>query len=89
VGTDGVDQDAMVAGGAGVGVGQVKGEEGGEPAEGQGRVIVVDDAHGEGVVGAAVGAGGARAGVTHGGHLWRRPRRPPVRRAAARGRHGS
>ncbi len=89
VGTDGVDQDAMVAGGAGVGVGQVEREEGGEPAEGQGRVIVADGAQGEGVVGAAVGAGGARAGVTHGGSLWRRLRRPPVRRAAARGRHGS
>jgi len=36
VGTDGVDEDAMVAGGAGVGVGQVEREEGGEPAEGQG-----------------------------------------------------
>jgi len=89
VGTDGVDQDAMVAGGAGVGVGQVERAEGGEPAEGQGRVIVADGAQGEGVVGAAVGAGGARAGVKHGDSLWRRPRRPPVRRAAARGRHGS
>ena len=89
VGPDGVDEDAMVADGAGVGAGEVKGEEGGEPAEGQGWVIVADGAQGEGVVGTAVGAGGARAGVTHGGRLWRRPRRPPVRRAAARGRHGS
>jgi len=69
VGTDGVDEEAMVAGGAGVGVGQVEREEGGEPAEGQGRVIVADGAQGEGVVGAAIGAGGARAGVKHGGSL--------------------
>ena len=69
VGTDGVDQDAMVAGGAGVGTGEVKREAGGEPAEGQGRVIVVDGAEGAGVVGAAVGAGGARAGAQHGGSL--------------------
>jgi len=89
VGTDGVDEDAMVADGAGVGAGEVKGEEGGEPTEEQGWVIVVDGAEGEGVVGAAVGAGRARAGATHSGSLWRRPRRPPVRRAAARGRHGS
>ncbi len=59
----------MVAGGAGVGVGQVKGAEGGEPTEGQGRVIVVDGAEGEGVVGAAIGAGRARAGAKHSGRL--------------------
>jgi len=36
VGTDGVDEDALVAGGAGVNEGEVAGEEGGEPTEGQG-----------------------------------------------------
>ncbi len=69
VGTDGVDQDAMVAGGAGVGAGEVEREEGGEPAEGQGWVIVVRGAEGEGVIGAAVGARGAGAGAKHGGRL--------------------
>jgi len=69
VGTDGVDEDAMVADGAGVGAGEVEREEGGEPAEGQGRVIVVDGAEGEGVVGTAVGAWGARARATRGGSL--------------------
>ncbi len=57
VGPDGVDQDAMMAGDAGVGVGKVKGKKGGEPAEGAGRVIMVGGAEDEGVVGAAVGAG--------------------------------
>jgi len=69
VGTDGVDEDEMVAGGAGVGAGEVEREEGGEPAEGQGWVRVVRGAEGEGVVGAAVGAGGARVWVKHGGSL--------------------
>jgi len=59
----------MVADGAGVGAGEVKGEEGGEPAEGQGWAIVVRGAQGKGVVGAAIGAGGVRAGVKHGGSL--------------------
>ncbi len=69
MGTAGVDQDALVAGGAGVGAGQVQGEEGGEPAEGAGRAMAVGGVEGEGVVGAAVGAGGARAGMKHGGSL--------------------
>ncbi len=69
VGPDGVDQDALMAGDAGVGVGKVKGKKGGEPAEGAGRVIMVGGAEDEGVVGAAVGAGRARAGAKHGGSL--------------------
>jgi len=69
VGTDGVDEDALVADGAGVGAGEVEREEGGEPTEGQGWVIVVRGTEGEGVVGTAVGAGRAGAGVKHGGSL--------------------
>jgi len=58
-----------MAGDAGVGVGKVKGKKGGEPAEGAGRVIMIGSAEDEGVVGAAVGAGRARAGAKHGGSL--------------------
>jgi len=66
---DGVDTDEMVAGGAGVDEGEVDGEEGGEPAEEEGRVMTKDEAEGEDVVGVAVGAGGTRAGAKHGGSL--------------------
>jgi len=87
-GADGIDKDEMVAGGAGVGAGEVEGEEEGEPAEGGGRAMAVGGAEGEGVVGAAVGAGGPGQGAQHGGSLCtRRPGRPAARAAA--GRHGT
>ncbi len=76
-----------MAGDAGVSVGKVKGKKGGEPAEGAGRVIMVGGAEDEGVVGAAVGAGRARAGAKHGGSLCEGPGVPAVGRAAAPGRH--
>ena len=60
-GTGGVDEDAMVAGGAGVDEGEVGGEEEGEPAERSGGVVAVDGGENEGGVGGAVRAGGARA----------------------------
>jgi len=66
---DGVEQDALVAGGADVDEGEVGGEDTGEPAEGTGRVMAIGGVEGEGVVGAAVGAGGARAGMKHGSRL--------------------
>jgi len=58
-----------VAGGAGVDEGEVGGEDTGEPAEGAGRAMAVGGVEGEGVVGAAVGAGGARVRAKHGGSL--------------------
>jgi len=60
----------MVAGGADVDEGEVGGEDKGEPAEGTGRAMAVGGVDGEGVVGAAVGARGARAGTKHGGSLY-------------------
>jgi len=69
-GADNIDKDETVAGGAGVGAREMGGEEEGEPAEGEGRAMAVRGAQGEGVVGAAVGAGGPEEGAQHGSSLW-------------------
>ena len=68
-GAEGVETDEMMAGGAGIEEGEVSREDTGEPAEGTGRARAVGGVEGEHVVGAAVGAGGARVGATHGGSL--------------------
>jgi len=69
VGADGLDKDEMAADGAGIGVGEMSGEEGGKAAEGAGRVMAVGGAEDEGVVGAAVGARGPEQGAQHGSSL--------------------